>query len=175
MEGSLLSIGGRVTLIKSTLSNLPLYYMSLFPIPKWVFGEIIKIKRQFLWSGNKEKKSLPWLNSDTVELPKALGGLNIGNLLHRNLALLFKGIWWFFNNPNLLWCCVVQEKYKYPPQLSPHYLVPSSHGGPWRGICSSIFLHPSTRKPCSQRNPKKCWQWVRYLLLAWLMDWCLPP
>ena len=28
-----LSKGGKVTLIKSTLSNLPTYYLSLFPIP----------------------------------------------------------------------------------------------------------------------------------------------
>jgi hypothetical protein len=28
-----LSIGGRVTLIKSTLSNLPAYFMSLFSLP----------------------------------------------------------------------------------------------------------------------------------------------
>ena len=28
-----LSKGGRVTLIKSTLSNLPTYFLSLFPIP----------------------------------------------------------------------------------------------------------------------------------------------
>ena len=32
-----LSKGGRLTLIKSTLSNLPMYFMSLFPIP--VSGE----------------------------------------------------------------------------------------------------------------------------------------
>ena len=31
-----LSKGGRVTLIKSTLSNVPTYFLSLFPIPTLV-------------------------------------------------------------------------------------------------------------------------------------------
>jgi hypothetical protein len=35
-----LSKGGRVTLIKSTLSNLPTYYMSLFPIPVCVASRL---------------------------------------------------------------------------------------------------------------------------------------
>lgn len=37
-RGRLLSIRGRVTCIKSSLSNLPLYYMSLYPIPQEVIN-----------------------------------------------------------------------------------------------------------------------------------------
>jgi hypothetical protein len=43
-----LSKGGRVTLIKSTLSNLPTYYLSLFPVPVSVANRIEKIQRDFL-------------------------------------------------------------------------------------------------------------------------------
>ena len=38
-----LSKGGRVTLIKSTLSNLPTYFLSLFPIPASVAKRIKKL------------------------------------------------------------------------------------------------------------------------------------
>ena len=38
-----LSKGGRVTLIKSTLSNLPIYFLSLFPIPTSVANQIEKL------------------------------------------------------------------------------------------------------------------------------------
>jgi hypothetical protein len=43
-----LSKGGRVTLIKSTLSNLPTYMLSLFPIPAQVEKCIEKIQWDFL-------------------------------------------------------------------------------------------------------------------------------
>ena len=46
-----LSKGGKVTLIKSTLSNLPTYMMSLFPIPALMAKRIEKIQRDFLWGG----------------------------------------------------------------------------------------------------------------------------
>ena len=43
------SKGGRVTLIKSTLSNLPTYFLSLFPIPASVANRIETLQRNFLW------------------------------------------------------------------------------------------------------------------------------
>jgi hypothetical protein len=52
-----LSKGGRVALIKSTLSNLPTYMMSLYPIPAHMAKRIEKIQRDFLWGGlNGEAK-----------------------------------------------------------------------------------------------------------------------
>ena len=42
---------GRVTLIKSTLSNLPTYFLSLFPIPALVANRIARLQRDFLWGG----------------------------------------------------------------------------------------------------------------------------
>jgi hypothetical protein len=51
----LLSKGGRVTLIKSTLANIPTYYMSLFKIPVKVANRIEKLQRDFLWGGVGEE------------------------------------------------------------------------------------------------------------------------
>ena len=49
-----LSKGGRITLIRSTLSNLPTYFMSLFPILALVAAHIEKIQHAFLWGGISE-------------------------------------------------------------------------------------------------------------------------
>ena len=50
-----LSKGGRVTFIKSTLSNLPTYFLSVFPIPAAMANRIEKLQRNFLWSDNGDK------------------------------------------------------------------------------------------------------------------------
>jgi hypothetical protein len=50
-----LSKGGRLALIKSTLSNLPTYYLSIFTIPVGVANQIEMLQSDFLWGGNEFK------------------------------------------------------------------------------------------------------------------------
>ena len=49
LEDGLFIQGWYLTLIKSTLSNLPAYFLSLFPIPVSMAKRIKKIQRDFLW------------------------------------------------------------------------------------------------------------------------------
>ena len=44
----LLSRAGRLVLIEFVLNSLPLYYLSIFKIPKKVATQIIKLQRHFL-------------------------------------------------------------------------------------------------------------------------------
>lgn len=73
-SGRHLSTGGRVTLINSVLTNMPLY-LSFFKSPKKVAHEIVSIQRNFLWSGNSDAKKTCWIGWDKVCLPKNCGGL----------------------------------------------------------------------------------------------------
>lgn len=41
-----LSFGGRVTLVKSVLGNLPMYFMSMFVVPKGVIDTLEKNKKE---------------------------------------------------------------------------------------------------------------------------------
>jgi hypothetical protein len=68
-----LSKGGRVTLIKSTLSNMPTYMLSLFPILADVAKRIEKIQRDFLWGGLNEDFKYHLLEWDKVYTPIAEG------------------------------------------------------------------------------------------------------
>ena len=53
-----ISKGGRVTLIRSALSSLPIYHLSLFRMPLKVCARLERIQRQFFWGGSDlEKKS----------------------------------------------------------------------------------------------------------------------
>ncbi|GJU81314.1 RNA-directed DNA polymerase, eukaryota [Tanacetum coccineum] len=53
-----LSIGGRLTLIKSVLSSLPLYYMSSFKVPKGVLSKMESIRRNFFNGVENAKKKM---------------------------------------------------------------------------------------------------------------------
>ncbi|GJW17533.1 hypothetical protein Tco_0024969 [Tanacetum coccineum] len=44
-----MSFGGRLTLVKSVLGSLPLYYFSLFRVPSNVINNLEGIRRDFLW------------------------------------------------------------------------------------------------------------------------------
>ena len=61
-----LSKGGRLTLIKSTFSSLPIYLMSLFVIPQKVCARLEKIQRDFMWGGGTLEKKLHLVNWSAV-------------------------------------------------------------------------------------------------------------
>ena len=116
-KGRMLSIGGRITLIKSSLSNLPIYFMSIFPMPKGVIEKINKLIRQFLWCSSPEKKVLPFASWNLIQAPKFYGGLGLGSIMLKNLSLLSKWVWRLFSNLEDLWCKLIKCKYNYPSTL----------------------------------------------------------
>jgi hypothetical protein len=79
-----LSKGGRVTLIHSTLSNIPTYYLSMFPIPASVAKKLERLQREFLWSGMGDETKFYLVNWHRVCTPIKAGGLGVLNVINFN-------------------------------------------------------------------------------------------
>ena len=95
--------GGRLTLIRSTLSNIPTYLMSLFPLPRGVMFRLEKIQRYFLWGGGSLERKLHLINWNTVYGSQESGGLGIRDLTLRHKALLGKWTWKFVMKGDTIW------------------------------------------------------------------------
>ena len=77
--------GGRITLIQSCLSHIPIYFLSLFKILASIASKIEKMQKDFLWSGAGEEKKDHFIRWEVVSRPKELGGLGFGKISMRKL------------------------------------------------------------------------------------------
>ena len=107
----LLSKGGRLRLIKSTLSNLPTYLLSLFPIPSSVANKLEKLQNNFLWGGTNEETKFYLVKWSSVCSLMKDGGLGIRNLRRFNQMLLVKWLWRYAMEREAYWRKVVEAKY----------------------------------------------------------------
>ena len=57
-----ISKGRRITLIKSTVANMPLYRLSLFRMPKIVARRLEKLQRDFLWGKESLERKVHLIN-----------------------------------------------------------------------------------------------------------------
>jgi hypothetical protein len=131
-----LSKGGRIALIKSTLSNLPTYLLSILPIPVAVAKHIEKIQCKFLWGGVGEEFKFHLVNWPKVCSPIREGGLGIRNLRCFNRALLGKWLWRFASEPEACWRKVVEAKYGSERGGWRSRFRAGPHGmGLWKAIC----------------------------------------
>lgn len=106
-----LSFAGRVTLIKSVLSALPVYYMSLFNMLEGVAKEIDRIQSSFLWGDSEHNRKLHLVSWSKVCMSMKQGGLGIKNIRLANESLLLKWWWRYGQEDDALWKLVICEKY----------------------------------------------------------------
>lgn len=104
-----LSRGGKITLCKSVLSNLPTYYKFTFLLPEKVASSLERSMRKFFWEGHKEGKLNHLVKWERVIKDQKDGGFGLGSLKTRNFALLSKWWWRFLNESDSLWCWVIRS------------------------------------------------------------------
>lgn len=106
-----LSFAGRVTLIKSVLSNLPIYYLSLFKMSAGVAKEFVSIQSNFLWGGDGSRRKIHLVKWKVISKSKQQGGLGVKRIRLMNDCFLLKWWWRFGAEPNALWKQVIHNKY----------------------------------------------------------------
>ena len=113
MEDLYLSKRGRLILIKSTLSSLPTYYLSLFPIPSSAASRIEKLQIDFLWGELTDGLKFPLAKWKTICASIQDGSLGLRSLTSFNQSLLGKWLWCFSTEKMLyveLWLWNMAEK-----------------------------------------------------------------
>ncbi|GJS86196.1 RNA-directed DNA polymerase, eukaryota, reverse transcriptase zinc-binding domain protein [Tanacetum coccineum] len=103
-----LSIGGRLTLLKSVLGSMPIYHMSIFKVPMSVLHRLESIRCQFFNGHDLNSKKTSWVKWKNVLASKEKGGLGVSSLYALNRGLMFKWVWRFFTQNTSLWAKVIK-------------------------------------------------------------------
>jgi len=79
-KGRCFSLAGRVFLIKSVFTALPLFYLSFFKAPVSVCNKITSIQRRFLWAWGSDHNCISWVKWENVYKPMEEKGLGIKDI-----------------------------------------------------------------------------------------------
>ncbi|GKA27793.1 RNA-directed DNA polymerase, eukaryota, reverse transcriptase zinc-binding domain protein [Tanacetum coccineum] len=98
-----LSIGGRLTLLKSVLGSMLIYHMSIFKVPMGILCKMESIKSRFFYGINKDGNKAVWVNWNKVLVAKVKGGLGArvitaihgieGNIGSHSKKFRYKSLW----------------------------------------------------------------------------------
>ncbi|GJX70697.1 RNA-directed DNA polymerase, eukaryota, reverse transcriptase zinc-binding domain protein [Tanacetum coccineum] len=144
-----LSIGGRLTLLKSVLGAIDIYHMSMFKVPMQVLQKLESIRARFFNGADVNSRKPSWVRWKNVMASKASGGLGISSLFALNTALMFKWMWRFISQKKSLWAREVETLKRQGIDLM-SFITPSLGNGldtsfwdvPWRGDIAFKELAP---------------------------------
>ena len=127
-KGRFLSLAGRRCVIKSVLTSIPLFYLSVFKAPKSIYKSIISIQRKFLWRWGKEKRPISWVSWRDLCKAKEEGGMGLKDIKKFNFALLAKWKWQYISQEKGKWKEVLLSKYGAELECS---LIPVKYQSWW--------------------------------------------
>lgn len=108
-----LSKGGKVTLIKAVLSNIPVYYMSLLVMSRQVVIQSKRLQRDFfffLWGGERMTRGSTWWHGIAFSCLSIRGVGSKENEL-MNKVLLCKWLCRFELEADSIWRQIIFSKY----------------------------------------------------------------
>lgn len=111
MEGwksTWLSLVGRLLMLKTVVSAIPIFPMAYFKLPGMVIKNMQQKMRKFLWNGNQEQDKTPLMAWDKVCKPKGGGGAWLHDWRLINKAMGAKLVWQMYSKPEQRWVCILQ-------------------------------------------------------------------
>ncbi|XP_052110107.1 uncharacterized protein LOC127741497 [Arachis duranensis] len=102
--------------------------------------------RRFLWCKEDGRNGMAVVWWEMVQASKKLGGLEVGDALIRNTALLFKWWWRFAKEECPLWKKVVCSCHNLNPNELLSTQVLPSKGSPWKDICQVHITNSHIRE-----------------------------
>lgn len=104
-KGNMLNLAGRTTLVRSTLSAIPVHLSIVVCLSAWTIEAIDKRQRAFIWCGADSVRGgqcrLAW---EVVCRPKELGGLGVLDLRRAGVAFRVRWEWLRRTDPRRTWC-----------------------------------------------------------------------
>lgn len=110
-KGKFITSGGELILTNTCLSNLPMYVMGFYMLPKGTHVKMDNIRSKFFWQGAGDAFKYHMAKWISISKPKAYGGLGIINTYLMNQCLITKWIWKLEKGSNELWFRVLKAKY----------------------------------------------------------------
>ncbi|GJU62517.1 RNA-directed DNA polymerase, eukaryota [Tanacetum coccineum] len=130
-----LSVGGRLTLLKSVLGSTPIYNMSIYKVPKSVLQTMESIRRNFFNGVQCDERKIVWIKWAKVLASKKYGGLGVSSFYALNRALLFKWVWRFISRDNSLWCRLIMSMHG-----SSLYKLSPFRYSTWKSIIREVHM-----------------------------------
>ena len=117
-KGKLMSYGGRLILINSVLTSMPMFLLSFFEVPVGVRKRLDFYRSRFFWQRDELKRKCRLAKWDIICRPKDQGGLGIENLEVKNRCLLSKWLSKVSVETNATWAQILRSKYLQSKTLS---------------------------------------------------------
>nr|GEZ38703.1 reverse transcriptase domain, reverse transcriptase zinc-binding domain protein [Tanacetum cinerariifolium] len=127
------SIGDRLTLIKSVLDSIPIYYLSFFKAPLKIINLLESLRARFFWGFKDGARGISRVKWNSIILNHKMGGLSVGSIHAKNFGLL--GKW-----KRRTWCEILKAVDNIK-KIDPSFEVPSALKSPMvQMICFGKIL-----------------------------------
>jgi mannosylglycoprotein endo-beta-mannosidase len=123
-KASLLSIAGRVQLVRSVIQSMLTYSISLYSWPISLLRDLERCIRNFIWSGDINKRKLVTVAWHKICRPLTQGGLNLRSLIRLNSACNLKLCWKFFNSQSS-WAILLRARVWRHKRIIQHHISSS--------------------------------------------------